>query len=472
MITQTKIRRLAVAMWIGVVGSYTGRALADGPSVTWKAGDKVPEAKMLSIEGIPVSLRPPEGKLLLVLVEDFKPENATERTKAAITLYRRFHGKGLNAVCLSPGASESTVWRSAFRWQIPWPIVTATADGEKPASQFAGLSVPASYVVDEQGKVVAVGLEGEKAHETIAKLLKLSLDALPMPEEPKARKEEDSRITFDAVIAQQALTDASTYAAAIGTAKERAAAEPCKDNLRQISIALTDYREEHNGELPKHLSDLYPTHLQDEKLLLCPRNPDMPEGFGDYADPKMKCSYLYEFAPEPSPRKEGQLKVYGDRVPVVRCLHHDRPMSLSYGGEIYFSDLSWENNEPEGQALECKEARVRHQLRIIGSALAKYRRDKGDMPNELADLRPDYLKDESQLTCPVTNKAFNYRFSPEAGGGRQGRELKLQEAKDPNYGMYVPVIRVKGVWENGDVINLGYGGEIYRSRDRWEELFQ
>lgn len=112
----------------------------------------------------------------------------------------------------------------------------------------------------------------------------------------------------------------------------------------------------------------------------------MSERVNDYADPKMKCSYLYEFAPEPRPPKEGQLKVYGDRVPVVRCLHHDRPMSLGYGGEIYFSDLGWGNNEPEGQALECKEARVRYQLRIIGFALAKYRRDNGDMPNELEDL--------------------------------------------------------------------------------------
>jgi len=147
-------------------------------------------------------------------------------------------------------------------------------------------------------------------------------------------------------------------------------------------------------------------------------------------------------------------------------------LSLSYGGEIYFSQLGWENEFPGNQTLKGKEASIRRQLRILGVALTKYKKDKGEMPVRLTDLIPDYVKDKSYLTCTETNKGFGYRFSPDAGGGEKGREMKLEETKDPALGRYVPVIRVKDVCENGDVINLSYSGEIYQSPDRWDELFR
>lgn len=467
MMMKTGIRLALVTVGFGLATIVNVSVAADEPLKTLKIGDLAPEGKAVSLEGIPASLRPPQDKLLLVLVEDFQKDQAIERVKAGITLYRRFHAKGLNAVMICSGRSEQSMLTTAIRWQMPWPLVLAKAEDNKAPGAISDLAAPASYVVDGQGKVVAAGLDGEKAHETVAKLLNVSLDSVPMPGTPEARKEEEQRQDQSAGTPVE-----ERFVARLGTSDERMSAEACKRNLRLISMALTDYREANKGELPEHLSDLFPKYLQSEQVLLCPKNAEMPEGFKSLADPKMKCSYLYEFAPEPRPRKKQQLDAYGDAVPVVRCLHHDRPMSLSYGGEIYFSELGWENEFSDDQTLDTKEARIRRQLRILGSAMLKYKKDKGEMPVRLADLIPDYVKDESFLTCSETKKWFGYRFSPDAGGGKAGRELKLKEAQDPKYGMYVPVIRVKGICENGDVINLGYGGEIYNSPDRWEELFR
>ncbi len=462
---KTEIRLLAVALWVGVLGLSPGSALAEGPLVAWKVGEKVPEGQMLSVEGIPVSLRPSEGKLLLILVEDFKLENATERTKAAVTLFRRFHTKGLSVVCLSPGASEGALWRPAFRWQIPWPIVAPKADGDKPASQLSGLSAPASYLVDAQGSVVAVGVDGEKAHETVAKLLKVSLDELPMPKEPEPRKEESSR--------QQIVYELDASSARLGTEDERKDAEPCRKNLRKISLAITDYRADHKGELPEHLSDLYPKYLQDESVLLCPGNSQPLEGMDDFADPKMKCSYLYEFSPKPREQKEEQLGDFGDRVAMVRCRNHGRWLSLSYGGEIYFTQVVWENEMARGAGLKDDDAKVRERLRMLAAALAEYRRDNGDVPKELEDLVPKYVADKDLLKCPVTGEPFSYQFSASTEfQGSTYREAKLKQLKDPDIGEYVPIIRAKGVLKNGNVINLSYGGEIYESGVGWEVLFK
>ena len=46
----------------------------------------------------------------------------------------------------------------------------------------------------------------------------------------------------------------------------------CINNLRQIGLALCLYRED-NGEMPPHLSSLYPTYLPDPQVFVCPDDP-------------------------------------------------------------------------------------------------------------------------------------------------------------------------------------------------------
>ncbi len=460
MVTENRLPAIALALGLAAT------AMAQEAQITLKTGEIVPEAKATSLEGIPVTFRPPEGKLLLVMVEDLGKENATDRTKAAITLFRRFHAKGLNAVGLFSGNSEDQILKTATRWQIPWPLVMPAKAGEQPSTPFDRLGAPASCVIDGQGKVAAVGLEGEKAHETVARLLNVSLDSVPMPKPPEPRKEESS---IQQVV--QLGDDASI--SRLGTKDEREDAEPCRKNLRKINLAIIDYRADHKGELPQHLSDLYPKYLQDESVLLCPGNPEPLEGMDDFADPKMKCSYLYEFSPKPREHKQEQLGEFGDRVAMVRCRNHGRWLSLSYGGEIYFTQAVWENEMPRGAKVTDDDAKVRERLRLLAAALAKHRRDNKDVPKELEDLVPKYVPEKDLLACPVTGKPLSYQFSASTKfRDSTYREIKLKQLEDPKIGEYVPIIRAKEVLKNGNVINLSYGGEIYESGVGWETLFE
>ena len=110
--------------------------------------------------------------------------------------------------------------------------------------------------------------------------------------------------------------------------------ERCRENLRQIKLALENYRAETDVE-PQWLSELAPQYLA-EKVLLCPA--DATVGIPgvlteDGSDPTLPCSYLYQFRPEQKTGQELLLKIDGDMLPIVHCQHHQ--LNLSVSGKIY-----------------------------------------------------------------------------------------------------------------------------------------
>ena len=110
--------------------------------------------------------------------------------------------------------------------------------------------------------------------------------------------------------------------------------QTCRENLRQIKLALENHRAEVDGE-PQWLSELSPQYLE-KKVLLCPAYPTagvpgVPiEGA---SDPTLPCSYLYEFRPEQKAGQEFLLEIEGDMISIVRCQHH--LLNLSVSGKLY-----------------------------------------------------------------------------------------------------------------------------------------
>lgn len=136
------------------------------------------------------------------------------------------------------------------------------------------------------------------------------------------------------------LAAAYPYEVAAPDAQPRAAAEKsieeCRENLRQIHVALAAYRRaEGNPAWCEWLSALSPNYL-DKKALLCPAdvtagNPGvLTDGA---ADPTLPCSYLYEARPTEKAGLESLLVREGNMVPLVRCQHHQ--LNLSVSGKLY-----------------------------------------------------------------------------------------------------------------------------------------
>lgn len=134
------------------------------------------------------------------------------------------------------------------------------------------------------------------------------------------------------------LADVYPYELALPSEKQNSddstGIERCRENLRQIKLALENYRAETDVE-PQSLSELAPQYLA-EKVLLCPA--DTTVGIPgvlteDGSDPTLPCSYLYEFRPEQKAGQEILLEIEGDMIPIVRCQHHF--LNLSVSGKLY-----------------------------------------------------------------------------------------------------------------------------------------
>ena len=122
--------------------------------------------------------------------------------------------------------------------------------------------------------------------------------------------------------------------------------ELCTQNLIAIGKAIETYRKKHD-DLPGWLSDLYPKHLADSKVLTCPADKHNGKAGRPWnRDPKMSVSYDYQFYPEYRGKKSEQRIVYGDAMPLVRCRHHANEdlhvLNLSFSYMVYKSSVNWE----------------------------------------------------------------------------------------------------------------------------------
>jgi peroxiredoxin len=128
--------------------------------------------------------------------------------------------------------------------------------------------------------------------------------------------------------------------------------QACAAGLRKIYTAVDKY-EQDKGTLPDWLSELVPDYLKKEALL-CPCSGRQKTSI--WVDPKLPCSFTYEFSPTRLRGNWGpvtgmtcrewktrQVNFLGDVVPLVRCKHGSRVLSLSFGGRVFCSPVVWEN---------------------------------------------------------------------------------------------------------------------------------
>ncbi len=100
---------------------------------------------------------------------------------------------------------------------------------------------------------------------------------------------------------------------AVTKARERARQTRCENNIRQFSMSLVMFRDDHKGDNPAWLSSLYPNYVQQTNLYICTSDKSLgahggkPDGVTEIGEqfPETDdnvgrngirgCSYLYEF---------------------------------------------------------------------------------------------------------------------------------------------------------------------------------
>ena len=141
---------------------------------TVTVGRKAPEFTAPNPDGKPVSLKESLGKVTIV---DFWASwcgPCRQANPGVVALYNEYHDKGLNIIGVSldrPGQADK--WKEAIaKDQLAWPQVSNLKFWEDPIAVSYGVkAIPATFILNQAGVVVAKDLTGDALKAKIAELL-------------------------------------------------------------------------------------------------------------------------------------------------------------------------------------------------------------------------------------------------------------------------------------------------------------
>ncbi len=89
-----------------------------------------------------------------------------------VALYKEFHSKGLNIIGVSLD-EDKTKWKDAIaKDKLSWTQVSNLKGWEDPiAAQYKVEAIPATFILDASGNIVARDLRGNELKEKISELL-------------------------------------------------------------------------------------------------------------------------------------------------------------------------------------------------------------------------------------------------------------------------------------------------------------
>ncbi len=137
-----------------------------------KVGEKVPDIALKTTEGETVQLSSLRGKIVLI---DFwaswcKPCR-NEITNVLLPEYKKYKEQGFEVYGVSIDQHEG-MWKKAVeQWGLPWVNVSDLKGwtGTYP-TQYNVKAVPASYLIDKDGTLMAVNLRGERLQQKLEEI--------------------------------------------------------------------------------------------------------------------------------------------------------------------------------------------------------------------------------------------------------------------------------------------------------------
>ena len=135
-------------------------------------GKPAPNFSAPSPEGKTISLKESLGKVTII---DFWASwcgPCRAENPSVVALYNEFHPQGLNIIGVSLD-KDAAKWKEAIAKDgLIWPHVSNLKFWEDPiAKQYNVQSIPATFILDEKGNIVAKDLRGEELRAKVAALL-------------------------------------------------------------------------------------------------------------------------------------------------------------------------------------------------------------------------------------------------------------------------------------------------------------
>ena len=145
----------------------------DGVAAT-EIGKKAPAFSAKDPKGKEISLKDAMGKKATIV--DFWASwcmPCRQENPNMVALYKEFHEKGLNIIGVSLD-SDSSEWITAIAVdQLNWPQISNLKQWEDPIAKLYNVSaIPATFLLDADGNIVAKNISGAELKKKVAELLK------------------------------------------------------------------------------------------------------------------------------------------------------------------------------------------------------------------------------------------------------------------------------------------------------------
>ena len=154
-------------------GIKTNEKKNDTSSTAVEIGTVAPDFSAPSPEGKDTSLKSALGKLTLI---DFWASwcgPCRKENPNVVALYKEFHAKGLNIIGVSLD-EKADKWKEAIaKDQLTWTHISNLKGWEDPiARRYHVDGIPATFLLDEKGVVIARDLRGSELRAKVASILK------------------------------------------------------------------------------------------------------------------------------------------------------------------------------------------------------------------------------------------------------------------------------------------------------------
>jgi peroxiredoxin len=153
-------------------GVKTAEKKNDTSAAAVEIGTVAPDFSAPSPEGKDISLKSSLGKLTLI---DFWASwcgPCRKENPNVVALYNDFHAKGLNIIGVSLD-EKADKWKDAIaKDQLTWAHVSNLKGWEDPiAKRYYVDGIPATFLLDEKGVVIARNLRGDELRAKVASIL-------------------------------------------------------------------------------------------------------------------------------------------------------------------------------------------------------------------------------------------------------------------------------------------------------------
>jgi peroxiredoxin len=133
-------------------------APANRPGATPEVGTIFPDFSLQDLDGVPLTLAQFRGQMVLVDFWATSCESCIDEMDNVMAAYRRFHHKGFEIVGISLDRDRAPLKNFIRARTITWPQYFD--DGGSIARRYGITEPPQSFLLDRQGKIVAVNLKG------------------------------------------------------------------------------------------------------------------------------------------------------------------------------------------------------------------------------------------------------------------------------------------------------------------------